>query len=430
MNLPLTIAILAIWSFLMFRYGRSALFPPASLAIVWTLTLFAIYACGDLYFPLTVTANAIVLTGVLAFSLGGICAVTAPLWKGRRLEAVSAKRHTQIDRWLTGALILFLLNIPLSYLYFRELSQSIAPRESWWRQVRIASSKLNISPQGTLSIESVILPFLTIVALIAVYEYAETRKRLIRALLLVLLAGGYQLLNGARSEVLLLLISSVVILWLKQGAAPLRLLAIMGLAFLVVFSAGQISMSKYGAYPAASLGDNLPRVAEGFGTYWLGGIIAFDQNRQNPELRYGWDLGKFAKRIANRFGAHYSENDRNLQYTKISPSQITNVYTAFLPFYMDHGGMAGVIVLMFLMGFLSVYVYRCAIHGNCWAVFTLGAFVYATVMTIFSEEYFAQIMFWVKAGSLSTLVYFTPEITRSRRPRRPLSVVPEPEPCE
>jgi oligosaccharide repeat unit polymerase len=430
MTLPLTIAILTIWSAIMYRYGRSALFPPASLAIVWTLTLFAIYACGDLYFPLTVIANTIVLTGVLAFSFGGICAVTAPLSKGRSLNAVTAKRHTQIDRWLTGALILFLLNIPLSYLYFRELSQTIAPRASWWRQVRIASSKLNISPQGTLSIESVILPFLSIVALIAVYEYAETRTRLIRAVLLVLLAGGYQLLNGARSEVLLLLISSIVILWLKQGAAPLRLLGIVGLVFLLVFSAGQISMSKYGAHPAASLGDNLPRVAEGFGTYWLGGIIAFDQNRQNPELRYGWDLGKFAKRIANRFGTNYSENDRNLQYTKISPSQITNVYTAFLPFYMDHGGMAGVIVLMFLMGFLSVYVYRCAIYGKCWAVFTLGAFVYATVMTIFSEEYFAQIMFWIKAGSLSTLVYFTPEITRSRRPRGPLSVVPEPEPCE
>ena len=55
------------------------------------------------------------------------------------------------------------------------------------------------------------------------------------------------MLNGARSEVLLLLISSVVILWLKRGAAPWRLLGIMALVFLLVFSAGQISMSKYGA---------------------------------------------------------------------------------------------------------------------------------------------------------------------------------------
>ncbi len=430
MTLPVTIALLAVWSLAMVRYGRSILFPPALLGIVWTITLFAIWLCGNMYYPLTITAYEIVLAGVLAFSLGGICAVVVPLWRGRTLTAVSARRRLQVDRWLTVAGILSLLNIPVSYLYFKELSDTIAPRESGWRQIRIAASKANISGQGALSIESLILPFLTIIALIAVYEYADTRRRRARTLFLVLLAGGYQLLNGARSEVLLLLVSSVVILWLKKGAPPRRLLGIMGLVFLLVFSAGQISMGKYGADPGASLADNLPRVAEGFGTYWLGGIIAFDQNRQNPELKYGWDLAKFAKRIANRFGATYSERDRNLEYTKISSTQITNVYTAFLPYYMDHGGMPGLIGLMFLVGFLSAYVYRCAIHGNCWAVFTLGAFVYATVMTIFSEEYFAQIMFWIKAGGLSTLVYFAPSITQQVGPRSTITDtdIDEPEP--
>jgi oligosaccharide repeat unit polymerase len=413
----------------MYRYGRSVLFPPASLGIVWTMTLFAIWVCGDQYFPLTTTANEIVLAGVLSFSLGGICAVVVPLGKGRTLTAVSAKRRTQVDRWLTIAGFLFLLNIPFSYLYFKQLSESIAPRESMWRQIRIASNQANISGHTALSFESFVLPLPSIVALIAVYEYSDTGRCWGRTLFLVLLAGGYQLLNGARSEVLLLLVSSVVMLWLKRGTAPILLLATAGLLFLLVFFAGQVAMSKYGANADASLTDNLPRVAQGFGMYWMGGIIAFDQNRQNPELRYGWDLGKFAKRIANRFGATYSEHDRNLEYTKISPSQITNVYTAFLPYYMDHGGMRGVVGLMFLVGFLSTYVYRCAIRGNCWAVFTLGAFVYATVMTIFSEEYFAQIMFWIKAGAVSTMVYFAPNITLRGRPRSTDRDVAETQSC-
>jgi oligosaccharide repeat unit polymerase len=426
MTLPVTIALLALWSLVMYRYGRSILFPPASLGTIWTLTLLAVWLCGDIYYPLTSTADEIVLAGVVAFSLGGICAVISPLAKWRSLTTVPARRRMQVDRWLTAAGFLFLLNIPFFYLYFKRLSATIAPRQSLWRQIRIASSKANISGQGDLPLESFILPFLTIIALIAVYEYADTGRRALRTLLLVLMAGGYQLLNGARSEVLLLFVSSIVILWVSRGVAPIRLLATMGLAFLFVFCAGQISMSKYGATAGASLTDNLPHVAQGFGTYWLGGIIAFDRNRQNPELHYGWDLGKFAKRIANRFGARYSERDRNLEYTKISPSQITNVYTAFLPYYMDHGGMRGAIGLMFLVGFLSTYVYRCAIHGSCWAVFTLGAFVYATVMTVFSEEYFAPVMFWVKAGGVSTLVYFTPSLTQ--RLRRRWSPMGEPEP--
>jgi oligosaccharide repeat unit polymerase len=413
----------------MVRYGRSVLFPPASLAIVWTITLLAIWACGDIYYPLTHTAHQIVLAGVLAFSVGGICALTAPFRARRTLDTVPARRRLQVDRWLTAAGILLLLNIPLSYLYYTQLSTTIAPRESLWKQIRIATSKANVSGQGALPIESFILPFLTIIALIAVYEYADTGRRKLRTVFLVLLAGGYQLENGARSEVLLLLISSIVILWLTRGAPPRRLLGIMSLLFLLVFSVGQVSMSKYGADPEASLGDNLPRIAQGFGTYWLGGIIAFDQNRQNPELRYGWDLAKFAKRILNRFGATYSERDRNLEYTRISPTQATNVYTAFLPYYMDHGGMSGVFGLMFLVGFLSTYVYRCAIHGNCWAVFTLGAFVYATVMTIFSEEFFAQITFWIKAGGVSTLVYFAPSFTRHVHARWTKTDASEPQSC-
>jgi oligosaccharide repeat unit polymerase len=411
----LMVALLGMWSVFMLRYGRSALFPPALLSIVWTLTLLAILLCGDFYFPLTATTNVIVLTGVVAFSLGGMLAVAAPLWKGRKLHEISARRRRQVDQWLDVAGILAVLNIPISYLHFKILSETIAPRESLWRQIRIASSKANISGQTPLSMETVILPFLTIMALIAVRECVDTGRRKGRAFVLVLLACGYQLLNGARSEVLLLLVSSVVLLWLKKGSLPTRQLCLMGLAFLAVFAVGQISMGKYGANSGISLADNAPRLAEGFGTYWLGGIIAFDQNRQNPELRYGWALGKFASRIANRFGANFPERDRNLQYTRISPTQITNVYTVFLPYYMDHGGFYGSIGFMLLVGFLSTYVYRCALWGNCWAVFVLGAFVYATVMTIFSEEYFAQITFWIKAGGLSSLVYYMPSFAAQVR---------------
>jgi hypothetical protein len=111
MTLPLTIVLLALWSVAMIRYGRSVLFPPASLAIVWTITLLAIWLCGDIYYPLTNSANQIVLAGVLAFSLGGSCALAAPFRMRRILAAVRARRRMQVDRWLTVAGILLLLNI-------------------------------------------------------------------------------------------------------------------------------------------------------------------------------------------------------------------------------------------------------------------------------------------------------------------------------
>jgi hypothetical protein len=63
-------------------------------------------------------------------------------------------------------------------------------------------------------------------------------------------------------------------------------------------------------------------------------------------------------------------------------------------------------------------------------VFTVGAFVYATIMTIFSEEFFAQIMFWIKAGALSTLVYFAPALGDRNPVRRADVDVLQAEPCE
>jgi hypothetical protein len=50
-------------------------------------------------------------------------------------------------------------------------------------------------------------------------------------------------------------------------------------------------------------------------------------------------------------------------------------------------------------------------------------------MTIFSEEYFAQIMFWIKAAGISTLVYFAPSITHPVRARWTSVEESEPQPC-
>ena len=64
----------------------------------------AVWLCGDIYFPLTTTADAIVLAGVLAFSVGGITAVATPC-AGANTRGGYATRRIQVDRWLTGAVI-------------------------------------------------------------------------------------------------------------------------------------------------------------------------------------------------------------------------------------------------------------------------------------------------------------------------------------
>ena len=118
----------------------------------------------------------IVLLGVLAFSIGGILAVRIPLGPGRLLEQSPALRRAQVRKVLKWVPLLLIANFPFFLLYMRQLSGTIAPRESMWKQVRIASVKANVSGAGGLHIESSLLPFISLAAFFAVFEYADTRQ--------------------------------------------------------------------------------------------------------------------------------------------------------------------------------------------------------------------------------------------------------------
>jgi hypothetical protein len=77
--------------------------------------------------------------------------------------------------------------------------------------------------------------------------------------------------------------------------------------------------------------------------------------------------------------------------------------------------LTSVVLLMFLVGAVSTYTYRCALGGTCWATFVLGTLIFATMMTFFSDEFFAQVTFMAKMAFLSTAIYFMPPLRRSVR---------------
>jgi len=410
MSLTMAILLLSAWGFLMYRRGRSILFPPALLTLVWAATFLVLLLCGDMYYPITHATVFIAFAGIVAFSIGGVLAIRLPRNRSFNLEKVSRMRISSIRRLLRWMPLILVLNFPFFLAYLGQLSSTIAPREGIWRQIRMASIHANATGGGGVHIESSILPLISFVALLAVFEWTETKQDGRHALATFVLAALYHLLNGSRSDILLLLVSAVTIYWIRSGTPPKKVLLTAVLGFGTVFIVNQVAMGKFGADSNASIGENVPKVVEGVTTYWLGGIVAFDQFCQNPKLKYGWDLNAFAIRIANKLGADFLQHNRDLEYTKVSPTQVTNVYSIFLPYYMQTDSMAGVVYLMFAVGFLSTYVYRCAIGGSCWAVFILGALIFSTLMTFFSDEFFAQITFMLKMAIFSTSIYFLPPL--------------------
>jgi oligosaccharide repeat unit polymerase len=414
MTILYAVTLLALWTGTMRYVGRSTLFPPVILSIVWTVTLIGVGLFGDAYYPVKESTIVLVIVGVLAFSLGGLVAIRVPVVRFLHESSILPERVSIVRRSLRWIPFLLLLNLPFFLFYLGRLSSTIVPRENLWLQVRMASIRANVGGGG-MHIEGSILPLISFMALLGVYEWTQTRQDTLYVSASFALATFYHLVNGSRSDILLLAVSAVTILWINLGGPPRRILLSGALIFAMLFAVNQLAMGKLGAGSEGSAEENTSKLGQGVTTYWVGGIIAFDQFRQNPELKYGWDLNGFAIRIANKFGGSFLQHERDLQYTKVSPTQVTNVYSVFLPYYMQTYTAEGVVWLMLAVGFVSTWVYRCAINGCCWAIFVAGTLIFATLMTFFSDEYFAQTTFMLKMAVLSSLVYFLPPFRRTVR---------------
>ena len=132
-------------------------------AIVWTMTLFAVWLCGNIYFPLTTTADAIVLAGVLAFSVrrylrcrGSFMARGSPC----HCPGPRPASYKSTDG-LTIAVRAFPLNIPFSYLYFSQISgYHRPPGKACGNKFVSPSSKANVTDRRHDSLPRVPAPAL------------------------------------------------------------------------------------------------------------------------------------------------------------------------------------------------------------------------------------------------------------------------------
>ena len=196
--------------------------------------------------------------------------------------------------------------------------------------------------------------------MIAVYEYVDTGRRASRTLVLFVLAMLLSArrpgrpLRGASS----CWISSVVILWLKRGRRSLcHCYPTMGLVSPGFLRRPDLH-EQIRRVARSPLGDNLPRVAEGFGTYWLGGIVAFDQTGRIPTaLRMdlasspnAWPIASAPPTLKTTATWNTPKFLPARSPTFTPPSCLTTWITAagrsHRPYVPD--------------GLLSTYVYRCA----------------------------------------------------------------------
>jgi hypothetical protein len=98
------------------------------------------------------------------------------------------------------------------------------------------------------------------------------------------------------------------------------------------------------------------------------------------------------------------EPSRHLMFTKISSTQETNVYSIYFPFYDDGYGIS--FLDFMILGVISGLIFRYARRGHPLAVVYYGFILYATLMSVFAEEFFARMDLYGKSALVVVLLYF------------------------
>jgi oligosaccharide repeat unit polymerase len=403
----LTILALAAVSLVNFRFSRTVAYPPFILSSMWMATLLFLWLLGDMFYPLTAATQMYFLAGIVAFSAGGLLALIPNMGTYVKSQRLTTREdRAVVHRILDIALIAAFACLPIYFRYMKGMAFFAKRNSSDLQQIRKGLITAMNVPGGTgFRIEPLLLPIFTALAILAFFEYDGGDHRRWRTYLFILAGLGYALCSSGRSEVLLLLIGLVAVVWIRLKPPQLRLLGGCAIAFLLLFAVNQVILGKTNTKANASFRENLPAVLSGFASYAVGGVVGFDYVLRNPGgIENGWKPDRVLSSVLNKFGGHVKEPSRDLGYVGIGNGFVTNVYTALFAF-VDYG-LFGMMFWMLSLGAANTLAYRRAIRGSPFGMVFYATCLYGTVVSVFAEEWISRTSYVLKATVIVVLLYY------------------------
>lgn len=405
MFLIVTILLMAGLTAINYRVSRSLLYPPALLAATWTGLLALLLAAGDMYYPISPPTMIVYLAGVVAFSVGAFFS-THFFTKAFAGTAPRVSRRPG-GLILTGGLILLVVVLPLYWNHIQDLAAAAAT-EDFWRSVRVESVALG-DDSSLKTFISLLWEACSVLAVLlavtAVAENKDSRFSKIRMVLLIAVALLYGMMAGMSGGAVSLALGLIGIDAIRRGGLRTKTIVASLIVALVSFDVVAALLSKGNTETGASISENVSGTADLVGIYVLGGVVAFDAVVEYPaSITPVWSLWRVFKLTANKFGAGFDVPSIHAEYTDISNEYNGNVYTIYFSYYPEYG-LAGVCVVMTILGGILTVIYQKAVHGNPRAV-VLYAFVFSgIVLSGFSEYFFLGANFWFKAILYTMLAY-------------------------
>jgi oligosaccharide repeat unit polymerase len=398
--------ILTLLSLALLNYFlvRSLLYPPFVFCLLWAAALLGLYITGDLFYPVTPKTLSIYLVGSIAFTAGGLSAMIV------KLRSTAGTRETPrppafLPQLLDLGLLIALACLPLLWQNLEQAFHN-GSLSAISQQLRADAMEkaLNLA-DGSLNAVVSLTPVFSVLAFVALFEYCRSGNRRRRTYAAILLAVIYNLASTSRSQVLILLIGLLSILWVHFPQRAKKVGLVAGIMFCIFAAANQIQLEKDGARSGAPLSENLHSIGEGFAKYAFGGLVAFDISVQHPgRILNNWKLYTFFIRTLNKFGMNIEAPPVFLEYVDINRAVDINVYTIYFAYYSDYG-YTGTVLLLFILGFVTTLTFRKARLQNPIAVLLLGPAFYGILMTVFAEAFFMEMGFWLKILACGYFLY-------------------------
>lgn len=341
------------------RIGRSIAYPPTLFCSVWATILLALALVGERFNTLAPETLGIYLGGAMTFSFGG----ASVLRNQRRKPSKQARQSPGLcaPGFVRFQLALLIFFFPLYTLRLRELG-AVGMYRQFWQNVRAAGDvyqqKESFGPYLYLITLSTLLALSLWADFLKKERSRRSRTLTIGAFMLALL---YNLSLAARLGSVILVLSASLIYLIMRKAPTLKALTVTSLTVLVIFVPASIVLGKGGS-TTATLEENIRGVSDSLLTYVAGGAVAFDgvvRGAISPAEK--WRTLRFGYIIANSLGVQAQTPILVSEFTNVPRS--TNVYSVYLPYFVDYG-LGGLVLILFLVGALATWLFQRAREGD------------------------------------------------------------------
>ena len=400
---------------------RSVLYPPFIFCSMWLFDLVVLRSGIIEVDPVHNNTLAIVAAGAASFSAGGLLARLTPR-KLFRIDLFPSESKERPIFFRNLILIILLCGLPI--LIHETLRLGQLGGGSGFNLLAQARVALNEAADNGES-QSFVMNWFTWIAILSSMLLA-TEKRDLRFWTVAVIALIGCIVSTGRTNLLLLIAGLSAIHLLQTNRESLfnamRLLR-WPIALFVMLYIALIFTNKNTEEMSGGIAD----IALYFVfSYIAGPLAAFDRVVQHPAdfMRTTSHTFQFPLHLAAALHLTSFTAPPKLDSFVFVPFP-TNVYTVF-KFYFLELGIAGTVLVLFLIGLFHSLLYLKAKEGGRMSLYLFGVFIYSVLMVIFDDNYYnigehlrviAFGLFYFRIGSIPFRLFPATKVRRIDNPR-------------